>query len=169
VSPLAPARVQLRIELSAELRALVEPLRARWNPERAAGNPAHVTAIYHDEAPDPRLLRERAELAAARLAPFELVVDGPRRFEPPARGVFLAVSDHADSLARLRGSVLAPPFSSRARFGLHVTVLHPDRGEREAEVWEALRSLPALGRMRVEQLLLVDGSQQTLARLLLGG
>jgi 2'-5' RNA ligase superfamily len=168
VSPQPPERVQLRIELSAALRALVEPLRARWNPERALGNPAHVTAIYHDEASDPGLLWERAALAAARLAPFELAVHGARRFEPPVRGVFLAVSDASASIARLRESVLAPPFSSRSRFGLHVTVLHPDRGEREGEVWEALSALPPLGRMRVDQLLLVDGAQQTLARLSLG-
>lgn len=168
MSPRPRERVQLRIELPAALRALVEPLRARWSPERALGNPAHVTAIYHDEAPDPRLLQERAALAAARLAPFELVVDGARRFEPPVRGVFLAVSDASASIARLRGSVLAPPFSSRSRFGLHVTVLHPDGGEREGEAWEALCALPPFGRMRVSELLLVDGANRALARLSLG-
>jgi len=111
---------------------------------------------------------ERVQLAAARLAPFELLVGGARRFEPPARGVFLAVSDPSASIGRLRGSVLAPPFSSRPRFGLHVTVLHPDRGEREGEAWEALSALPTLGWMRVAELLLVDGASRTLARLSLG-
>jgi hypothetical protein len=85
------------------------------------------------------------------------------------RGVFLAVSDPSDSVARLRGSLLAPPFSSRSRFGLHVTVLHPDRGEREDEAWGALSAFPPAGRMCVEERLLVDDADQVLARLLLGG
>jgi 2'-5' RNA ligase len=165
---LSDAWVQARIELSPDLRARIEPLRRRWNPERAEGNPAHVTLIYHDEAPSPELLRERLAAAATSLRPFELRVGAARRFPPPVSGVFLAADDPSGAVARLRAQVLAQPFRARARFGLHVTIVHPAHGERADAAWGELRDLPAPGSMRVAELVLVDASNRTLTRISLG-
>ncbi len=95
-------RVQLRIELSRALRDQIEPLRARWNPERASDNPAHVTLIYHDEATSEALLRARIAAAAMEIAPFDLMVGSPRRFEPPLDGIYLAAADPSNAASRRR-------------------------------------------------------------------
>jgi hypothetical protein len=65
---LLPVRVQARVTLPEALRARIDAVRMRWNPEVAAGNPAHFTIIYHDEAPDPAVLRARLEHACRKVA-----------------------------------------------------------------------------------------------------
>jgi 2'-5' RNA ligase len=158
-------RIQARIELSADLRAGIDPLRERWNPERARGNPAHVTLVYHDEAPSRELLQGRLRAAASRRPPFELRVGPPRRFEPPVQGAFLEVTDPEAVVGRLRAEVLTAPFRPRRRFGLHVTLLHPDQGRRIEAAWPQLSRLPPPGAMRVREILLVGPANELLERI----
>jgi 2'-5' RNA ligase len=157
-------RIQARIDLSASLRGVIEPHRRRWNPERSVGNPAHVTVIYHDEAPSLVLLRERLAAVAAQLPAFELVVGAPRCFTPPARGVYLEVADPSGSVSGLRGQVLFEPFRARSGFGLHVTILHPDQGHRMGVAWPELAHLAPFGSMRVAEVALVGASNEVIER-----
>ena len=151
-------RVQARITLPEALRAPIDALRMRWNPEVATGNPAHATLVYHDEAPDPELLRDRLEAACEITAPFRVELGPPAEFRYPPRGAFLKLADPSDAVRSLRGLVLAPPFRARARFGLHVTLLHPAQGERLAEAWPAFAAIESLGAFVVESLELIAGS-----------
>jgi 2'-5' RNA ligase len=144
-------RVQARITLPAALRTAIDAARVRWNPEIATGNPAHVTIVYDDEAPDPTLLRARLERACRSVAPFPLRLGAVRRFEPPVIGAFLVVADATDGIAKLRAHVLESPFRARERFGLHVTLLHPAQGDRLGEAWPALSSLSDAGSFPAER------------------
>jgi hypothetical protein len=144
-------RVQARITLPAALRPTIDAARVRWNPEIATGNPAHVTIVYHDEAPDPALLRARLERACRSVTPFALRLGAVRRFDPPVMGAFLAVADPTEGIAKLRARVLESPFRARERFGLHVTLLHPAQGDRLAEAWPGLASLSDAGSFVAER------------------
>lgn len=155
-------REQVRITLPGALREEVDAIRARWNPELVPGNPAHATVVYHDEAEHPALLRERLAAAVAELAPFELVLGSAQRFRPPAEGVYLAVSDPAGAVERLRRAVLAPPFTPRARLVLHVTLIHPAFGERAGAAWPELAALRFGCRFPVEGLELISGDRRGL-------
>ncbi len=155
-------REQVRITLPGALRGEVDAIRARWNPELVPRNPAHATVIYHDEAQEPALLRLRLALAVAALEPFELVLEGARRFRTPAQGAYLALSDPSGAVARLRRAVLGPPFTPRARLTLHVTLLHPAFGARLAEAWPDLEPLRFGRRFRVDGLDLMSGNRERL-------
>ncbi len=156
-------RVQARITLPPDIRRDIDSLRSKWNPERAAGNPAHITIAYHDEAPDPSLLTERLRMAAAGVAPFRLALGSTARFPEPARGVYLAVADPTAGVAAIREILLAPPFTRRDRFGLHVTLLHPDQGDRFEHAWPDLSTLAESGTFEVTELQLVGPRQEALA------
>ena len=156
-------RVQVRITLPLDIRREIDSLRAKWNPERAIGNPAHITIAYHDEAPDPSLLTERLHIAAAGVAPFWLALGSAKRFPEPVRGAYLDVADPTGGVAAIREILLAPPFTRRDRFGLHVTLLHPDQGERLEHAWPDLSSLGELGTFEVTELQMVGSGQETLA------
>jgi len=155
-------RVQARITLPPHIRRGIDSLRAKWNPERAAGNPAHLTIVYHDEAPDLRLLAERLRLAAAEVAPFRLVIGSAARFPEPVRGAYLAVEDPTSTVGAVRDILLAPPFTRRSRFGLHVTLLHPDQGDRLEDAWPELSPLTDAGSFEVSELQLVGPANETL-------
>lgn len=165
-------RVQLRITLPAALRASIDDARLRWNPEVATNNPAHLTLIYHDEAPDVALLSTRLAQSCAAQQPFVLQLGALRQFAPPNAGAFLEVADPPDGVRRLRELVLAPPFTSRSRFGLHVTVLHPDYGARLADAWRSLLQLAHAGTFTADRVELIAGrgaATRTLATFTLGG
>lgn len=157
-------RIQARIPLPARLVASIDPIRRRFSPAHARGNPAHVTLAYQDEAPDPHLLRERLRLAAARTPRFELSIGRTKRFEPPVSGAYLDVVDPAGVVAGLRDRLLAPPFSPRARFALHVTIVHPAEAALLSEAWPQLGTLVFPGSFAVEGLELVDGSNTVVTR-----
>jgi hypothetical protein len=151
-------RVQARITLPEAARSEIDALRVRWNPELVTGNPAHVTVVYHDEAPDVELLRARLERACRTIAPFALALGTAARFPPPELGIHLAVADPTDAVGELRRRVLAPPFQGRERFGLHVTLLHPAFGARTAEAWPALSSVRRPDSFRIERIDVVTGT-----------
>jgi hypothetical protein len=160
--PESRVREQVRVTLPGALRDEVDAIRTRINPELVPRNPAHATVIYHDEAPEPSLLRERLVAAAAALGPFELELLGARRFRAPAQGAYLAVRDPAGAVERLRRAVLTPPFTPRARLTLHVTLLHPAFGARLGGAWPELETLHFGRRFRVEGLELMSGSRESL-------
>lgn len=167
-----PQGVQARISLPDPVCAAIDGLRMRWNPEVATGNPAHVTIVYHDEAPDPDLLRVRLERACRLAAPFPLHLGAVRRFPAPVSGAFVEVADPTGAVEDLRRAVLAPPFSRRARFGLHVTLLHPAQGDRLAEAWPELARFACAGSFEAGRVELVGGARgasETLAALELSG
>lgn len=164
-------RIQARITLPAPLRDPIDALRMRWNPEVATGNPAHLTIVYHDEAPDEDLLQARLAAACRVATPFRLVLGGVERFAEPDAGAFLAVSDPEGGVARLRCAVLVPPFTARARFGLHVTLLHPAHGHRLEDAWPALSELGGAAEFVADRVDVIAGrgaDTQTLASLALG-
>ncbi len=138
-------------------------MRVACNPERATGNPAHITVTYPDEAPAPALLTERVRLAAARTGRFRLTVGSADRFQPPVYGAFLAVADPAGGVAAIRDLVLAPPFTRRERFALHVPLLHPDQGERLEAAWPGFAGLPQVGEFEVTELRVVGPDNALLA------
>lgn len=156
-------KVQARITLPADVRQEIDRLRALWNPERATGNPAHLTVAYQDEAPDPVLLAERLRRVAAQTVPFLLMVGPVTRFPGPAGGAYLAVVDPCDRIAAIRAEVLAPPFTRRERFGLHVTLLHPEQGSRTESAWLAFEGLSLVGGFEVTELQLVGPDNSVLA------
>ena len=165
-------RVQARITLPDDLRNAIDAVRMRWNPELARGNPAHVTIVYHDEAPDPALLRSRLERACRITPPFRLSLGAVEKFAAPVSGAFVAVEDPTRGVERLRRHLLAPPFSARERFGLHVTLLHPAHGDRLAEAWPELASLRRPVSFVAERVDLISGSAaetETLVSLPLAG
>ena len=165
-------RVQARITLPEDLRADIDAARMRWNPELASGNPAHVTIVYHDEAPDPALLRSRLEHACRITAPFRLSLGAVESFAAPVSGAFVAVEDPTRGVEQLRRHVLAPPFSARERFGLHATLLHPAHGHRLAEAWAELESLRRRSSFVAERVDLISGrgaETETLVSLTLAG
>lgn len=156
-------KVQARITLPPDARRAIDQLRARWNPERAAGNPAHVTVAYDDEAPEAALLIERVRAAAARTAPFRLELGAAARFPPPSPGAFLAVTDPTGAVEAIRQVLLAPPFARRERFGLHVTLLHPDQGMRLEAAWPDVTRLSPPGAFLVTQLDVVGADNSIVA------
>ena len=144
----------------------------RWNPEVAAGNPAHVTIVYHDEAPDRSELERRLAEVCRTQPAFDLSVGRARPFPSPVRGAFFDVVDAGGRVHAIRRSVLQPPFQARPRFGLHVTLLHPDQGERLEAAWPALSELGAPGTFTVRSIEIVSGSgvgTRTLATFVLCG
>lgn len=156
-------KVQARIPLPPDVRREIDRVRLAYNPERAAGNPAHVTIAYQDEAPDPALLVERVRRAAAQIRQFLLAVGEPARFPPPVVGAFLPVADPTGGVASIRDVVLAPPFTRRGRFGLHVTLLHPDQGARLEAAWPAFAGLPPVGEFFVTELQVVGPDNAVIA------
>jgi 2'-5' RNA ligase len=154
-------KFQVRITLPADLRAPIDAVREKWNPERAAGNPAHATIAYHDEAPDLERLAARLEQAAAQTAPFFLELGPPARFADPIGGAYLTLTDPTGAVRSLRQRLLAPPFAPRSRFGLHVTLLHPDQGERIEQAWPELARISHSGAFRVTALQLVGPRNET--------
>ena len=165
-----PVRIQARVTLPEALRARIDAVRMRWNPEVATGNPAHFTIVYHDEAPDPAVLRARLAHACQQVSPFVVHLDGVARFPEPDRGAFLAVQDPSGGVAALRRLVLSPPCTPRQRFGLHVTLLHPGQGERLAQAWPELSAVAGGASFRVEHVELISSSgphTRTLASLAL--
>jgi hypothetical protein len=71
-------RVQAQIQLPEEAYTEIDATPMCWNPEVARGNPAHITIIYHDEAPDVGLLRVRLEEAFGSRSP-SLLAESDRR------------------------------------------------------------------------------------------
>lgn len=157
-------RIQARITLPEAFRAVIEPIRLRWNAEHSDGNPAHLTVVYHDEAPDADLLLARLRAALRHQAPFPLDLGEAARFPGPEPGAYLTVTDPFSSVAKLRARVLGAPFVPRSRFGLHATVLHPRYGERLAEAWPEIERLPALGRFIADEVQIVDAKNHTVHR-----
>ena len=152
-------REQIRITVPGALRAEIDAIRERFNPELVPHNPAHATIVYHDELGDPALLRERLAAAVAAAEPFELEIGGARRFRG-AQGAYLAVTDPTGAVERLRRALLAPPGAPRTRLMLHVTLLHPAFGHRLEEAWPAFEPLRFDRRFRVESLELMTGSRE---------
>jgi 2'-5' RNA ligase len=155
-------KIQSRITLPWEVRQDIDRLRETWNPERATGNPTHITVVYHDEAPDISVLTERLHAATARTAPFRLTVGTLNAFPPPVVGAYLSVIDEYNSVAMIRDLVLERPFTPRDRYGLHITLLHPDQGTRLETAWPAFESLPAVGSFIVTELQLVGPDQSVM-------
>ncbi|HVH07467.1 MAG TPA: 2'-5' RNA ligase family protein [Myxococcota bacterium] len=155
-------REQIRITVPGGLRAEIDAIRERFNPELVRNNPAHATIVYHDELADPALLRERLAAAVAETEPFELEVGGARRFRQ-ATGAYLAVTDPTGAVERLRRAILAPPSTPRTRLMLHVTLLHPAFGHRLEEAWPAFAPLRFDRRFRVDVLDLMSGSREGLS------
>jgi len=151
-------RAQARIVLPQSLREVIDAVRMRWNPEVATGNPAHVTVVYHDEAPDLSMLQRRLGEICRSLSPFELSGGRPRQFAPPVRGAFLEVSDPDGQVQGIRQFVLQSPLRARPHFGLHVTLLHPDQGDRIEAAWASLSEFRAPGTFTVRSVELVSGS-----------
>jgi 2'-5' RNA ligase len=156
-------KVQARIVLPPELGQEIDRVRIAWNPERATGNPAHITVAYHDEAPDASLLIERVRQAASQVPRFRLVVGAVTRFLPPVCGAFLTVADPTGQVDAVRNAILSPPFCQRKRFGLHVTLLHPDQGERLEAAWPSLLELPTSGEFEVAEIEVVGPDNAPLA------
>jgi 2'-5' RNA ligase len=156
-------REQIRITVPGALRAEIDAIRERINPELVPSNPAHATIVYHDEIADPVLLRERVAAAAAALDPFELEIGGVLRFRPPAQGAYLAVADASGAVERLRSAILAPPSTPRKRVALHVTLLHPAFGSRLESAWPELEPLRFDRRFRVASLELISGDRKSLS------
>jgi len=157
-------RIQARIPLPPALVAALDPIRRRWSPLHARGNPAHVTLAYHDEAPDPHLLRERLRRESGHTGRFALGVGRVRRFEPPVGGAYLEVSDASGAVARLRQRLLLAPFAPRERYGPHVTLVHPAESARLEEAWPELEALPPNGRFLVDGIELVDAANTVVGR-----
>jgi 2'-5' RNA ligase len=155
-------KIQLRITLPPDVRESVDALRLRWNHERARGNPAHLTLVYHDEAPDVALLVERLREVASEVEPFPLTVGPAMRFPEPICGAFLSVADPTDAVTAIRARLLAPPFTQRSHYGLHVTLLHPDQGDRLESAWPEIERLPPVDPFLVTELDMVGPNNETL-------
>ena len=165
-------RVQARITLPDDLCGAIDAARMRWNPELASKNPAHITIVYHDEAPDPGLLRSRLERVCRGTAPFALCLGAVEKFSETESGACIKVADPTGGVEKLRRAILAPPFTARAWFGLHVTLLHPTYGFRLAEAWLELPSLQSGASFVAERIDLITGigpATETLVSLTLSG
>jgi hypothetical protein len=165
---LTQTRIQVRIVPPITVRASIEAMRMKWNPERAKISPAHITIAYHDEATDVGLVVERLRSIAKGTPAFELVLGRVSRFVQPIRGAYVEVDDPTDSVAAVRRSLLAHPFATRNRFGLHMTVLHPDQGERLEDAWPELASHSGGGRFMVTQFEVIGSHDQLLITIPLG-
>lgn len=162
-------RAQVRITLPEAFRATIDPLRRKWIPEHAIGNPAHLTIIYHDEAPDLDLLMTRLLTALSCRSAFPLELGLAQKFPDSVRGAFLNLLDPTGGVSGIREIILTPPFSERVRFSLHATILHPSHGDRLNEAWPDIRNLPALGRFIVDEVQVVGSSNHTIATIRLAG
>lgn len=156
-------RFQARITLPQAMREKIDPLRLQWNPQQAQGNPAHITIIYHDEAPDLNLLLDRLKEFTSACKPFPIELGAAQQFPAPDCGAFLSVTDSTQSIQALRQNVLAAPFTQRSRFGLHTTMLHPKHGEHLRTAWPAICSLPSLGQFVANEVQVVDYRNETVA------
>lgn len=163
------AHLQARITLPAGWREPVEEVRLRWNPEKATGNPAHLTVIYQDELASGELIRDRLMEAAGSVQPFQLHVGVAARFNAPDCGAYLSVTDPGASVAAFRNKALRQPSRPRARFGLHVTVLHPSQGGRLEEAWADISGIPELGAFQVDAIEIVDEANRVVESVKLSG
>jgi len=81
---------------------------------------------------------ERLGAVAASIPPLRLRVSRSARWIAPDPGVFFIVDDPYGDLRRFREAVLGP---ERATFRAHVTLLHRDSIDSQAQVDEAWASL----------------------------
>jgi hypothetical protein len=156
-------RVQLRATLPDRLLKILDPVRLRWDPRRARGNPAHATIVYHDEVQSAAEMTARVRAASVACAPFTLVLGRAERFTLPDRGAYLRVDDPGNAVAAFRARALGPPSSPRTRYGLHVTLLHPASGERLDDAWDELAAIASLGPFEVRELQMVNEHNAVLA------
>lgn len=155
-------RFQARITLPRAIREKIDPLRLRWNPQQAQGNPAHITIVYHDEAPNLNLLLNRLGEFTSTCKPFPLELGAAQQFPAPDRGAYLSVTDPTQVIHALRQHVLTAPFSQRSGFGLHTTMLHPKYGEHLQSAWPVICCLPSLGQFIVDEVQVVDSRNETI-------
>jgi hypothetical protein len=116
-----------------------EDLRRTWDPDMARQIAAHITLIYPEEISDPEELAARAERAAARTAPFRIVIGSPFHSGSPADGVFLRVSDVDHGIRRFRAA--AVPDGQAVDFPAHTTIAHPRTSRRGEQAWAELGGL----------------------------
>jgi hypothetical protein len=144
----------------------VDELRHRWDPQQATTVESHVTVI--DEPAE----LERLTAVAASTPPLRLRVSRSARWIAPDPGVFLVVDDPQGDLRRFRETVLGP---ERATYRAHVTLLHRDSIENEAQLakaWASLGDLDLAADFVVEELVvhdLVDDVWREVARPRFGG
>lgn len=127
----------------------------------AAAEESHVTVI--DEPAD----LERLNAVAASLPPLRLRVSRSARWISPDPGIFLVVDDPHGDLRRFREAVLGP---ERATYRPHITLLHRDSIDSDAqagEAWAALGDLVLDADLVVAELVVydqVDGVWSEVAR-----
>jgi hypothetical protein len=108
------------------------------------------------------LLVDRLLEVASEVEPFPLMLGRAMRFPEPLRGAFLSVADPTDAVRAIRARLLTPPFTQRSHYGLHVTLLHPDQGERLESAWPEIERLPPVGPFLVTELDMVGPNNETL-------
>ena len=124
--------------VSGAAAAHLEPLRQRWDPDRAAAIGGHVTIAYPEEAPDPVLLRARLEAAAGRIPPFPLRLGELVAHEgKPERGLHYLIDDPVGMWSWLREFVLAPPFAALDVVP-HATLVHPSAARSARKAFKAI-------------------------------
>jgi hypothetical protein len=138
--------------LTGELRARVDELRRRWDPQQAATVESHVTVI--DEMAD----LARLGTVASATPPLRLRVSRSARWIAPDPGIFIVVDDPQGDLRRFREAVLG---KERGAYRPHITLLHRDSVWSQAqasEAWAALGDLTFDADLTIGELVVYDQS-----------
>ena len=113
-------RRQLTAFLPPPLRAQVDSVRRRWDPEMATLIGGHFTVCH-------RVLDGRWESSVEALAKCESLrvrIGGARHWGDPSRGIYLEVSDLHSTVSRLR-ELISVADSPDTVYEPHVTLTHP--------------------------------------------
>lgn len=127
----------------------LEALRRTWDPEMARQIAAHITLIYPEEIADPAQLTAQAARAAARTAPFTIVIGPPFHSGSPADGVFFHISDPTDGIGRFRATAVP---GLPIDFPPHVTIVHPRTSRFGEQAWAELANSHPAARITISQI-----------------
>lgn len=137
VGPGIGARHHLAVHLDGEAAAVVDELRARWDPTMRRITPAHVTVAYPEETVDRDLLLTRAARVARESPAFQACLARFATRDDGRGGVVALVDDVDGGLETMRDRLLLPPqrFSG---FPFHATIAHPRTAQNTVGCWAQL-------------------------------
>lgn len=143
--------------LAGEAAERIQALRREWDPVMAERIPPHLTLVYPEEVSDEDLLMVRTTEAASRTEPFDL---SPGEIGVSnLGGVWFRVVDPSGTWARLRATILTPPFTPYPVIP-HITVVHPRTSDRGAEAMAAMDGTRIRGRCQLDEVLYTETSRK---------
>lgn len=149
----ASERRHVAVHLDGTTAAVLDEIRAVWDPIMMRRCPPHVTLAYPEEVVDEELLQRRLGAVVTRYEPFEIGFAAVAADDGGAGGVWIEVMDPSGSLQAIRTELLRPPMELKG-WPFHTTLVHPRTSPRGPDAWVSLRGASVtMGTALVRELL----------------